>query len=412
MTHIRLLLLTSITSFFLVGCLGADPADSSSVGGSSEEVLSSEESSESSEGITMDSSGEESSEGGSSESKPSEVSSSSVVVESSSKELSSEGASSIVMSSEENSSGTVSTDESSSDVMSSEAVVDTDMPMYDDFTFVFEDEFDTFDDSMWEKSDGGWMDNESNFEVENTDVNDGKMVLTMRRDNPSEKVSWSQRNTRNPDGKEVIERVFSSGELRSHRQYLYGRFVAPIKVSDNAEYYLSTMFLYRVPSDDRWLEIDIELMSGNKDRPTTNMLIDWDGAENWAHLVYGGDASDFNGAKGFEEFVKIEDKVFVHTETHEYAIEWTPDRIAWYIDDVLIREFTNKDQIPNEPMHIMFNFWIFGPLTGNYPADYLDGGIEPTTEYEYFRYYKWNGEDEYEHPAWCGNKTWNGTRCE
>ena len=60
----------------------------------------------------------------------------------------------------------------------------------------------------------------------------------------------------------------------------------------------------------------------------------------------------------------------------------------------------------------MFNFWILAGLTGPYPSTYLDGGEETRTFYDNFRYYKWNGEDNYDHEAWCGDKTWNGTLCE
>ncbi len=296
---------------------------------------------------------------------------------------------------------------SSSEIVSSstpdESSSEADVPQHEGFTFVFEDTFESFDDEKWLVSDGGWDGCDALFEERGVAIEDGRLALIMRRDNPDAKIAWGQRLESAPAGELVKAQPYSSGEIRSHRQYLYGRFETDIEVSDNAEFYISTFFLYRVPRDVEWLEIDIELINSHKDKPTTNMLVDWTGAYNWKELTTGD---------GFDEFVKLDSPTKPHNEKHRYAIEWTPDRVAWYIDGDLIREFTQKEWIPNKPMHIMFNFWILAGLTGDYPASYLDDGSAARTLYDNFRYYKWNDEDDYEHEAWCGNKTWIDGKCE
>lgn len=44
---------------------------------------------------------------------------------------------------------------------------------------------------------------------------------------------------------------------------------------------------------------------------------------------------------------------------HDYEIRWSPTAVAWYVDGTLYRE--DKDKVPDEPLHILLNFWIPDP---------------------------------------------------
>ncbi len=382
----------TLLGFVFTGCFSVDSnAPTATAGGddeSSSEVTESSTPEESSSEATSVAADESSSEKTVDESSSSEVDElSSVIDESSSSEEVTESSSSEMVSSS-------TPDESSSE---------TEVPQHEGFTFEFEDKFDSFDEETWLISDGGWGGNDANFEENGVEIEDGQLALVMRKDYPEAKLAWGQRLESSPAGEGLQARDYSSGEIRSHRQYLYGRFETDIEISENAEFYISTFFLYRIPRDIEWLEIDIELISSHKDKPTTNMLVDWTGAYDWNELTT---------TDGFDEFVRLPSPTKPHKESHRYAIEWTPERVAWYIDGDLIREFTQKNWIPNKPCHIMFNFWILEGLTGKYPSSYLEDGTEAKTYYDNFRYYKWNGEDDFEHEAWCGSKTWNDNKCE
>ncbi|MGL1933856.1 MAG: glycoside hydrolase family 16 protein [Fibrobacterales bacterium] len=402
MTHIRLLLLASITSVFLVGCLGTDPADSSSGNGtSSEEVLSSEESPESSVTVDMDSSEDESSDVGISEPESSEVSSSSIVVESSSENVSSEEVSSAAMSSNESSSETV--------VSSSSKKEFTAPATKGEFTLVYEDEFETLDLDFWEKSDGSWKDNKCRFVDHGVETSDGVLKLIMTKEHTENDLLWAQRTLKNPDGEyqdpfydgDLAYKDWASGELRSLKTYKYGRFETTIK-APNEGHYLSTFFLFNLPRDKQWLEIDFELMSAVPGQPTSNLLIDM-----------GGGAWEWGQIEHKDLIFSHPDHPIDHQEKNVFAIEWTDSYIAWFVNETEIRRIDDASLIPQEPLHAVFNFWISEAtsLSGENPDNYLDGKTA-VTEYEYYRYYKWNGEDDFEHPAWCGNKTWNGIHCE
>lgn len=68
-----------------------------------------------------------------------------------------------------------------------------------------------------------------------------------------------------------------------------------------------------------------------------------------------------------DDFVETEVAIDVR-EWHTYSAEWTPDRIAWYVDDRLIRVV---EQSPTYPMQLMLNVYEF-PIDDDPrdPADY------------------------------------------
>ncbi len=43
------------------------------------------------------------------------------------------------------------------------------------------------------------------------------------------------------------------------------------------------------------------------------------------------------------------------TQFHDYRVDWLPNRIDWYIDDVPVRSVTTN--VPNDPMNFRMNFW-------------------------------------------------------
>ncbi|MGL1903012.1 MAG: glycoside hydrolase family 16 protein [Fibrobacterales bacterium] len=315
--------------------------------------------------------------------------------ESSSSEQS-RGESSSILSSE------VSSSESSSSVQESSS---TEPVVKGEFTLVYEDEFDNLDLDYWEISDGSWDDNKTMFQPSGVDVSDGVLKLIMTKEYVPDRTCWGQRRLAAPNGESPIpgqdgSKYWSSGELRSLKMYKYGRFETTIKAPD-AEHYLSTFFLFNVPRDEQWLEIDIELMSTVPGQSTTNLLIDKDGgAALWSDIA-------FNSELDSHDISPIN-----HQEDNDFVIEWTSEYVAWIINDIEVRRVTEAHLIPTEPLYAIFNFWMgHESLSGSPDDDYLTG-IKVQTEYHYFRYYKWSGEDDWEHDGWCGDKSWNGVRCE
>ncbi|MGL1936533.1 MAG: glycoside hydrolase family 16 protein [Fibrobacterales bacterium] len=306
----------------------------------------------------------------------------------------------------ESSSIELSSDISSSESSSSEPESSNAGPVVKgEFTLVYEDEFDDLDLDYWEISDGSWDDNKTMFQPSGVDVSDGLLKLIMTKEYVADRTCWGQRRLAAPNGESPIpgqdgSKYWSSGELRSLKMYKYGRFETTIKAPD-AAHYLSTFFLFNVPRDEQWLEIDIELMSTVPGQSTTNLLIDKNGgAALWSDIA-------FNNELDSHDISPIN-----HQEDNDFVIEWTSEYVAWIINDIEVRRVTEPHLIPTKPLYAIFNFWMgHESLSGSPDDDYLTG-IKVQTEYQYFRYYKWSGEDDWEHDGWCGDKSWNGVRCE
>ncbi|MGL1933860.1 MAG: family 16 glycosylhydrolase [Fibrobacterales bacterium] len=397
------LLVLAGSQLMFVGCQSADnttPETSESSAEESTDAMVSSEGIPAGGDVTSSDAAEELSVGAVESSDTKENESSETAIESS--DVASESSEDIVESSEGNDESSEAEESSEEDVAACETptVDDEKYDTFDGFTLVIADEFDSFDNCMWSKTYGSWTDNDVLFIPENVSVEDGKLLLNMTRDNPRGGIAWDQRTAKDPGGKIVGSKEYSSGEIRSHRKYKYGRFVSSFKT--DAPNHISTMFLYNIPSDERWLEIDIEVISKYSGKPTSNLLIDWDGAQNYNDLIKDGNEDLIQAASG------VNDKA--HDEFHEYMIEWTPERVAWYIDGVQFREITDKTLIPDEGIHIMFNFWLLTALSGATLDGYLENGEYASTEYEFFRYYKWDGEDDYEEAAWCGDRTWSESK--
>jgi len=56
-------------------------------------------------------------------------------------------------------------------------------------------------------------------------------------------------------------------------------------------------------------------------------------------------------------------------EAHDYAAEWTPDRVAFYVDEQLVKVV---DQSPDYPMQFMLDIFEFPSPESEWPASPLD----------------------------------------
>lgn len=82
-------------------------------------------------------------------------------------------------------------------------------------------------------------------------------------------------------------------------------------------------------------------------------------------------ADDPLGA-GDGEFVPVPDSVNIE-EFNTFRIEWLPDRVRWFINDVAVRE--EIDTVPDEAMDIRLNFWAPAP---EFPQAF-DGSLQPAS---------------------------------
>jgi beta-glucanase (GH16 family) len=261
---------------------------------------------------------------------------------------------------------------------------------YPGFTLALAEEFDApidlDKDPIWTWSDGGPPEGQARFNKSQITFASGQMIITAIAMNVPPSLSYSEPDQNKTTGT-ASGRAVLSGEFRTkYNNYRYGRyeakFQAPIENGGTGAdgNFLSTLFTFRTPKWKEWRELDFEMEANIKTKVAWNMV-----NANGATGYPGGDAS--NGAPAGIANFNIQ-------QMHTYIIEWTPTKVTWYTDGVVVN--TNPPgakAIPVLSAKIMMNLWVFGsagafgnPANNKYPFH---------STYEYFRFYKWNQETMY-----------------
>jgi len=169
----------------------------------------------------------------------------------------------------------------------------------------------------------------------------------------------------------LIAKTYKGAEYRTKEAFLYGRFEARFKACGK-EGTLSTMFTYFDGSDSnswstsKWNEIDIEILGRYNNDVQFNTITP--SQSNHVRHNY----VNFNPA----------------TDYHTYAIEWTPDYVAWFIDDVEVYRQTEdfvKTLIYEQKF--MFNVWV--PTYSNWVGVWNEQILPAYTYYDWAAYYSY-----------------------
>lgn len=165
--------------------------------------------------------------------------------------------------------------------------------------------------------------------------------------------------------------------IRTVDSYLYGRFETRMKSADG-DGIISSFFTYNTDFDNgsgnlNWNEIDIE-MTGNNDSSvqfTTH---------------HPGDPNSWSAT----EIVEV--GYDPHEEFRDYAIEWTPDYIKWFIDNTEVYQQT----LPlisdiSFSQKIMMNLWATTAANWAGEWDYQD--VPKFSYYDYVKYYSYSPDN-------------------
>jgi len=138
-------------------------------------------------------------------------------------------------------------------------------------------------------------------------------------------------------------RNLSAAAISSRGSFLYGRFEATLQAT-SVPGLVTGFFLHR---DSPRQEIDIEITGNHPDRLLVNVFYN-PGAEG-AKFDYGYRGTPIAIPLGFDA-----SKAF-----HQFAIEWDPCEIRWFVDGELVHRRTewNPTPIPHLPMTLHFNTW-------------------------------------------------------
>lgn len=175
--------------------------------------------------------------------------------------------------------------------------------------------------------------------------------------------SFSNKNALISDGLLTISLTENNGsyvgaEYRTHQKYSYGFYSVRMKAA-KCPGVISSFFTY---TGFPWDEIDIEFLGDDTTRVQFNYYTNGIGHHEYLYNL-GFDAS--------EAF-------------HEYAFDWQPDSITWYVDGRSVYRAT-KD-IPSAPGQIMVNIWNVADSNADWAGKFDDSGLPVNAQYEWFGY--------------------------
>ncbi|MFD2561047.1 family 16 glycosylhydrolase [Aquimarina rubra] len=232
---------------------------------------------------------------------------------------------------------------------------------------IFNDEFsgNSVDLSKWSFDNGdgcptlcGWGNAEEQwYQPENTTVQNGNLIITTKNESAGGKQFTSSK-------------LITSGKFNSK----YGRYEASIKLPSAGGIWPA---FWMLPENGNWpFTGEIDIMEAQHKNPES--------IGGTVHYSNGGwqyNGREFNAGLDLSEGF------------HEYAVEWEPTEIRWYVDDQLYHAVTPANTVDPWPFsegdwYIILNVAVGGPgtpYTGNIqptPADY------PTQmEVDYVRVY-------------------------
>ncbi|WP_058486695.1 carbohydrate binding domain-containing protein [Defluviitalea phaphyphila] len=262
----------------------------------------------------------------------------------------------------------------------------------DDWTLVWADEFDGtgeninengIDLSKWGFQEGtgeqyglvGWGNNEQQYyRKENAFIEDGKLIIEARKED------FNGMNY-------TSSRLFTANTFTKK----YGRFEARIKLPEGQGFWPAFWLLPKEEAYGGWAasgEIDIMEVKGRIPNEVMG-TIHYGGS--WPNNVYNGGKYVFPDNQDITDF-------------HEYAIEWEPGEIRWYVDDNLYLTLNNwysenennaaKYSFPapfNQEFYIILNLAIGGNFDGGLlPPDDL---FPARMEVDYVRVYELTGRE-------------------
>ena len=207
------------------------------------------------------------------------------------------------------------------------------------FKLLWRDEFDAFDGNRWKKANHEFAENAAQFAPANAVVEGG--LLKLRISNTP--------NNGHP---------YSAAEVYTNEQFTFGRFEARIKFAAGSGI-VSSLFTYRDNANAGWNEIDLENLGYVTDGVQYNLISSPQGTTNLKyqpHVVT-------TGYKPTQEF-------------HDYAIEWTPDEIRFFIDSKQV--WKDAQPLIKNASRLRMNCWptnntktsFAGPLdTSKIPAE-------------------------------------------
>jgi len=167
----------------------------------------------------------------------------------------------------------------------------------------------------------------------------------------------------------IHSKPYRGGELRTINNYRYGRYEVNMKSAAGSGV-LSSFFTYRdywsdgLVGSEHWNEIDWEWLGNESSAAQTNLITQYE----WNHV----ELIDL----GFNP----------HDDYHTYAFEWTPNYVAFFVDDELVR-YDNSEYVDSlyHFQKIMMNIWQ--PTYVDWVGEFDENILPVYAFYDWVKYY-------------------------
>jgi len=169
---------------------------------------------------------------------------------------------------------------------------------------------------------------------------------------------------------------FKSGAVTGYEKFTYGKFITRMKAPDKKGTVSSFFTYWNGPNfyPGGWNELDVEIVPSVEENPFS------------MNIIYGDGYSKHESHQYNPRFDPKDD-------WHIYEMEWTPDYIAWSIDNREVRRVTGSDpalKYMNKGQSVMMNFWT--PTFESWGKGFNPEDMPWYLLYDYVETYTWNSE--------------------
>ncbi|HSC87597.1 MAG TPA: family 16 glycosylhydrolase [Polyangiaceae bacterium] len=237
-------------------------------------------------------------------------------------------------------------------------------PEREGFTLLWHDGFDTLDSSRWQAGTHTFTENAAQFGAEQVSVAEGYLKLSL--------VPLTTPSAEN--------RQLGGAELRTLESFGHGRFETRARFASGSGVVSSIFTYYDHWADaslpENWNEIDVEFL-GKDNAGVQFNVIHWNAQnQRTTHEKHHG--------TGFDP----------SAEFHDYAIEWLPDVVRFYVDEQLVHEQTDAiAQFLTLDQKLMMNVWAVmdTPALEAWAGKFESSSLPTAAYYDWVRVYSYDG---------------------
>jgi Glycosyl hydrolases family 16 len=214
------------------------------------------------------------------------------------------------------------------------------------FALKWRDDFDSFNDARWSKRSHTFEENLARFTPDNVVVEGGMLKLRVTR------VA-------------AQDREYSAAEVATKEAFTFGRFAGRIKFCAGSGM-VSSLFTYKQDVSDSWQEIDIE------------------------HLGYLPTSVQYNLISGTAANRAYQPKVVglewsPTMEFHDYAIEWLPDGVSFFVDGVKTHHDVQSKLKDAQTLHM--NAWPTNNAVTQFAGPFEPSAVPCEAQYDWVEVY-------------------------